>query len=124
MNSLLLRLIRMGFPDRLVALRKAKGFTQQAMADAIGINVTQVKRYEAGQSQPSLEALRKIALALSVTTDSLLFDEGERGPDDELKLQFEAVAQLPPEDRQAVKALLEGMIVKHQTRQMVESLSG
>jgi hypothetical protein len=37
-------------------------------------------------------------------------------------LQFEAVRQLPPEDRQAIKAMLDGMIVKHCTKQLVGEL--
>ena len=86
------------------------------MADASGIHVTQVKRYESGQSQPSVEALRKIALVLSITTDSLLFNDEERGPDDDLRLQFEAVSRMPPEEKQVVKALLEGMILKHEAK--------
>ena len=31
---------------------------------------------------------------------------------------------MPPEEKRAVKALLEGMIIKHQTREMVSGLSG
>ncbi|MEA1675401.1 hypothetical protein [Nitrospirillum sp. BR 11163] len=52
-----------------------------------------------------------------------MFDETERGPSDEFRLQFEAVSQVPEEDRKVVKALLDGMIVKHQAKRMVGSLS-
>ncbi len=48
------------------------------MADAVGMHITQVKRYEAGQAQPSVEILKKIATAFNVTTDWLIFEEGER----------------------------------------------
>ena len=53
-----------------------------------------------------------------------IFDDAERGPDDDLKLQFEAICRLPDADKQAVKLLLEGVILKHQTKQMVSNLSG
>jgi hypothetical protein len=33
--------------------------------------------------------------ALHVSLDALVFDEGERGPNQEMRLQFEAVSQLP-----------------------------
>jgi len=33
--------------------------------------------------------------SLDVTTDQLIVDEGERGPDDELRLQFHDVRQFP-----------------------------
>lgn len=88
----------------------------------VGVHLTQIQRYESGTTQPTLEVIRKLALALAVSGDALIFDPEERGPDDELKLQFEAVRQLPPEDRQAIKAMLDGMIVKHRTKQLVGEL--
>ena len=65
----------MSVAARLSSVRKQKGLTQQALADAVGLHVTQVKRYEAGASLPSLEAIKKIAQVLRVTTDSLIFEE-------------------------------------------------
>lgn len=114
----------MNIAARLIALRKEHGLTQQEIADKIGLHVNQVRRYESGSAQPSLEALKKIAVAMSVTIDSLAFGPEERGPDEDLKLLFEAVSHMPAEEKRIVKALLEGMIVKHQTRQMVSNLSG
>lgn len=123
MRSTIWMVHSMNLATRLVVLRKEKGLTQQEMADRIGLHVNQVRRYEAGSTQPSLEALKKIAVALSVTIDSLVFGPEERGPDEELRLQFEAVSHLPAEEKRIIKALLEGMIVKHQTRRIVNSLS-
>jgi len=116
-------MISMTFPKRLAELRKAKQLTQQALADAIDINVSQLKRYEAGTSQPTLDVLRKLAVTLSVNADLLLFDKSERGPDEELRLQFETITRMPTEDKQVIKALLEGMILKYQTKEMVGNLS-
>ncbi len=113
----------MSIGARLIALRKEKGLTQQEMADKIGLHVNQIRRYESGSAQPSLEA-KKMAMTMSVTIDSLVFGPGERGPDEDLRLQFEAVSQMPEEEKKIIKALLEGMIVKHQTRKMVSGLSG
>ncbi|MEJ2622302.1 MAG: helix-turn-helix transcriptional regulator [Candidatus Thiodiazotropha sp.] len=106
----------MSFSDRLATIRKKRKMTQQQMADAIGIHVSQIKRYESSDTQPSLEVLRKIALALNVSADLLLFDQQERGPDDELRLQFEAVSHLAPKEKAIIKELLEGMIIKYQAR--------
>lgn len=114
MTSYLLELLYMSFPKRLVALRKAKGFTQASLADASGIHVQQIKRYELANAQPSVDALIRLAKTLSVSSDALLFDETERGPSDDLRLQFEAIARMPIDERKIVKALLEGMILKHE----------
>jgi transcriptional regulator with XRE-family HTH domain len=62
------------FSKQLVALRKKRGYTQQALADKIGIHVTQIKRYEAGTAQPTLEAFRNIILALNVSADTMFFE--------------------------------------------------
>ncbi|TWB47528.1 hypothetical protein [Nitrospirillum viridazoti] len=86
------------------------GEARQRRADAADLHLNQVHRDEAGTAQP-------------VSLDALVFDEAERGPSDEFRLQFEAVSQLPEEDRKVVKALLDGMIVKHQAKRMVGSLS-
>jgi len=51
-----------------------------------------------------------------VSADLLLFGESGRGPDDDLKLQFEAVSHFDPEEKKVVRSLLEGMILKHEAR--------
>ncbi len=99
---------------RLVSVRKQKGLTQQALADAVGLHVTQVKRYEGGSSLPSLEAIKKIAQTLRVTTDSLIFEENELAPDASLALQFHAIANMPEPQQAVIRQLLEGMIIKYE----------
>ncbi len=58
--------------------------------------------------------MKKLAQALRTTTDLLIFDSDERGPDDDLRLQFEAVKRLSPEDRQAVTTMLDSVLVCHE----------
>jgi transcriptional regulator with XRE-family HTH domain len=106
----------MDFGKRLAALRKERAMTQQALADQVGCHVTMIRRYEANETQPTLEVIRKLARALSVSADTLVFDQDERDPTDELRLQFEAVSQLPPEEQSVVKEVLESLIIKYQAR--------
>lgn len=120
MASLTLWRLPMHFPARLIQLRKAADLTQQNLADAAELHVNQIRRYEAGTAQPTLDALIRLVKALHVSLDDLVFDDDDRGPDDDLKLQFEAVKQLPPEDKQVIKAMLDGMIVKHRTKQLAQ----
>lgn len=112
---------QMVFAERLAALRKEKKLTQQALADLVGVHVIQIHRYESGASQPSLEVIKKLAVALSVTTDELLFDTSERGPDEELRLQFEAVSRLDAEEKRIIKELLEGMLLKHEAKRWLRA---
>lgn len=111
----------MGFPERLAALRKKKGLTQQALADQVGSSVIQVHRYESGSSQPTLDVIRKLSLALGVTADELIFDVEERGPDADLRLQFEAVSQFDPEARKVAKEVLDSLILKQQAKRWMGS---
>lgn len=90
--------------------------TQQALADVVGCHVTMIRRYEAGETQPTLEVIRNMARALSVSADALVFEQDERGPGEELLLQFEAISQLPPQEQAVVKEVLESLIIKYQTR--------
>lgn len=47
--------------DKLKELRKAKGYTQQDVADAVGITRATIGGYEIGRRQPRLPDLQKIA---------------------------------------------------------------
>jgi len=42
-----------------------------------------------------------------------VFVEDHRSPDDDLKLQFEALSQFDKNERMVVKELLESLILKH-----------
>lgn len=106
-------ILLMSFSKRLAAVRKERALTQQQMSEVIGIHLSQVKRYESGDTQPSLDVLRKIALALNISADTLLFDENERGPSDELRMQFEALSQFSPNEKMVAKELLDSLILKH-----------
>jgi len=112
---------KMDFPDRLEALRKERGLTQQAFASAIGVHVTQLRRYEAGTSQPTLDVLRKMAVVLRVSADLLLFDKDERGPDAELRLQFEAISRLDRDEKKVVKSVLESILIKHDAKRWLST---
>jgi len=103
----------LNFHERLVALRKERGLTQQALAGMVGMHISQIRRYESGQSQPTLDAIRKLAVALSVSADMLLFEKDERGPDDELKLQFEAASRLDPEEKRVILSVIESIILRN-----------
>lgn len=118
-----LDLLTMSFAQRIIALRRERGLTQQGFAHATDIHVQQIKRYEAGTSQPSADALKKIAKCFGVTTDWLLFDDGERGPDDDLRLQFEAMNQLTVDEKNVARAVIEGLLLKHAAHRFTASNS-
>jgi len=98
--------------------------TQPQMAEVAGVHVSQIRRYEAGDTQPTLEVLRNIALALHISADVLVFDVSEREPaTDDLKLALEAVSQFDDEDKEIAKRVIQGLIMQHQNKQLAAGLS-
>jgi transcriptional regulator with XRE-family HTH domain len=93
-NFLQTKVLSVAFPDRLIATRKARGLTQEGLGDLASLTKLQIHRYERGTSQPTLDALKRMAVALNVSIDELVFEEQERKPEGELLLLFEGVSRL------------------------------
>lgn len=51
------------------------GMTQQALARIVAIHVVHLRRHESGVSQTTLDVIRHLAAALSVSADTLLFEK-------------------------------------------------
>jgi len=60
------------FADRLKELRKAKGVTQIAMAEYLGMRERSYQNYEHGKREPNYEATIKLADYFNVSIDYLL----------------------------------------------------
>ncbi|HFW6578681.1 helix-turn-helix transcriptional regulator [Streptococcus agalactiae] len=60
------------FPQKLREERKKRGFTQQEVADKIGINRGSYSNWENGKREPTLDNIIKLANILDVTVDYLL----------------------------------------------------
>lgn len=107
------------FPEQLARLRKERKLTQQALADRVSLHVIQIRRYERGTSQPTLDVIRRLAVALSVSADTLVFESDERGPADDLRLQFEAIQAMDDEDKKIIASLIDAYIKKHQMERVL-----
>lgn len=58
--------------NRIQEIRKARGYTQQTLADALGIERATVGMWEIQHNAPTVEMLIRLADLLNVTTDALL----------------------------------------------------
>jgi transcriptional regulator with XRE-family HTH domain len=76
---------RIGFPGILKITRYICCFTQEETAKFIGIPYNTYKTYESGRSIPSVETLRKIAIAFDVSTDWLLELTDSMQPDNRIQ---------------------------------------
>lgn len=60
------------FGKRLRAARMARNFTQQYVADTLGMTVNAYQKYEQSERFPSLDTLVKLADLFTVPTDWIL----------------------------------------------------
>ena len=67
--------------DKLVRLRKGKGWSQEELAEKLDVSRQAVSRWENGTALPDAENLRQLSRLLGVSTDYLLNDEYESDDD-------------------------------------------
>ncbi len=67
----------MKYNEKIVALRKANGFTQEAFAKAVGVTRQAVYKWEVGDSYPEAEKLIAIKMLFGISIDDLLDDNYE-----------------------------------------------
>lgn len=60
------------FSERLKKLRKNKGMSQKALAEAIGMSETGIQNYELETRTPNMETLAKLADYFDISTDYLI----------------------------------------------------
>ena len=60
--------------QRIRKIRKARGITQEALAERVGISTTHMSHIETANTKMSLPTFAEIASALEVRTDELLYD--------------------------------------------------
>lgn len=61
--------------QRIRKIRKARGLSQEKLAEKVGISTTHMSHIETANTKMSLPTFTKLAIALEVRTDELLFDD-------------------------------------------------
>ena len=62
----------MNIADRIQYLRKQKGYSQEELADKVGVSRQAVSKWESEQSTPDLEKVIAMSELFEVTTDYIL----------------------------------------------------
>ncbi len=87
---------------RIKEAREAKGFTQEQLAEIVGLSPTHMSVIERGVKAPKLETFIKIANALNVTSDSLLLDVLDHSLQIAATELWEQIKHLPPKDQRKI----------------------
>jgi transcriptional regulator with XRE-family HTH domain len=105
------------FGQRLIELRKRRGFTQGEFAELLGVTPQALEYYEHRAKNPSLELLLKLADALDVSVGELIGETEERlarrrkpGPPSALEDRIERLRQLPRAQQETVIKMLDGLL--------------
>lgn len=67
----------MSFAENLVELRKLHDFSQEELAEMIGVSRQTLSKYETGESLPDIDKCKALADIFSVTMDDLVMFEKE-----------------------------------------------
>jgi transcriptional regulator with XRE-family HTH domain len=106
----------MSFGVNLKMFRSEKNISQEELAKKVGIHPNHLSRYERGQASPSIEVVQKIADALEVSIDQLVFGKGSNlennVSDRELVSLFKKVQVLSIKEKETVKDLLNAFVFK------------
>jgi len=110
------------FAQNLKKIRNEQGISQEELAKKINIHSVQFSRYERGQTQPSIEIVEKIANALNVSIDLLVFGSNEKMAeqtikDRELLTMFKKMQFLNKKQQETVKDFLSAFLLKLELQQ-------
>lgn len=99
----------MNIGNRIIALRKKKGWSQTELAKKVEASREAIGKYERDEVQPSVGTAKKIAYALDVTLNYLV---GEEAPTfDKVTVErLKRIQSLDEENRRHVFALLDAFL--------------
>lgn len=65
----------MNFSDNLIKLRKGKGWSQEELADKLGLSRQAISKWEVGTSKPDIDNVIKISKLFEISIDELVNNE-------------------------------------------------
>lgn len=112
----------------LKLFRKKKNWSQTELAKNAGTTLTHINRLETGKSNPSIEIVQKIALALEVSIDDLV---SERDNSKEVKFENQAFYEkiklldtFSEEERNAVNVVIDSILTKKKMLNLLKEHGG
>lgn len=84
--------------DKIMNLRKKNAWSQEELAEKLGVSRQSISKYESAQAVPDMEKVLKLSRIFGVTTDYLLKDEIE---------DFEFLDEDFEEDKKLIKVSME-----------------
>lgn len=108
----------MAIGTKLRAMRKGMGFTQQKLADDVGVSRIYIQALESGRRSPSMKLIHRLAETLQASISDFIDDYASRAP----RMQLEHLLssgevdiwfrkhRLTPEEARRVERVVEAVL--------------
>jgi transcriptional regulator with XRE-family HTH domain len=111
-----------GFGPRLTQLRKAADYTQQQLADEVGVSRRMIAYYEGETGHPPTSFLVNLAQALAISTDALLGNQPMKKATAKTMLstrwerRVRQIERLSAKPKQQIVTFIDAILVAEQAR--------
>ena len=92
----------MHFGEKLLALRRQKGMSQEALAAELGVSRQAVSKWELGDAMPDVDNILKLSVLFDVSIDCLLRDD--------MRIDSRPQAETPPEKQNSRALRIAGIV--------------
>lgn len=96
---------------------KQLGITTKELSELSKVSYTTLRDIVMDKSSPSVDKVKKIALALHTTIDRLVYDD-EIDQDDELKMLFIEISKMKADNQKTAKNMLKALIVQNKSQEL------
>lgn len=113
------------FGQRLRSIRQARKLSLAELGELSQTNLNQISRYERAAVVPTIDIVFRLAEALGVSVGELLdSDQPTVSPESrELFQRLTEVEQLPPEDRETIKKLMDAFLTSQRVKEIAAKAS-
>jgi transcriptional regulator with XRE-family HTH domain len=107
------------FGNRLLNLRKERGWSQPELGKRIGTSGAIIGRYERGEITPSIEVAKKLADTFGVTLDFLVDDKDVPNilHDQTMLARWQEIDALEPPERERILSVVDSLVRDAKARQ-------
>ncbi len=108
------------FGRRLAELRRAKGLSQQKLAERLATSRKTVDYYERRAANPSLEVISRVADALGVSPADIIGDaaptlpRSRPGPTGRMRQVFEEASRLPRRQQEKIAEFVRAFVAQYE----------
>jgi transcriptional regulator with XRE-family HTH domain len=111
----------MSFGTNIKRVRTEKGISQEELGRRISVHPNQLSKYERDQAAPSIDVVQRMAEALEVSIDTLVFGAEQKLDasisDRELISLFNRVQLLSDRQKDTVKDFLSAFVLKQDLKE-------